>query len=196
MIKVNQDGSFTLRTGDLSEFLEVLLEQAKTYSEFTHKRPKIDELNDGEEICRLNRQQIDPLYISSVFAAFFLEAYIFDYGARKKSDGYIENYIDKLDPPSKWVVVTALFNERGLEPSDSWYQHMTTIFKDRNKLAHSRSKNFDPDQIRKPDYLKPPYERLESIECIMKALLEVDPDEQFASTVVDRIKAVRKLYPA
>lgn len=196
MIKVNEDDSFKLRTGDLAEFLEVILEQAKTYSEFKHNRPKIEELNDGEAICRLNRQQLDPLYISSVFAAFFLEAYIFDYGARKKSDGYIEKYIDKLDPPSKWVVVTALFNERGLEPSDSWYHHMTTIFKDRNKLAHSRSKNFVPDQISKADHLKPPDERLASIECIMKALLDVDPNEQFALIVVDRIETVRKLYPA
>ena len=176
-------------------FLSVLLEQHKVYQDFINNPPSLDDL-EPESIIRLNQNQIDPLYISTLFAAMFLEAYIYDYGARKKSASYIDNYIDKIDPPSKWVVITQLFNSSGIDPSTQAYQRLKALFGYRNSLAHNKSKAVSgPNDISQmaPKLFKP-YECLEIISMVMTELKKIDPEEIYAEIVIDQISAVRKAY--
>lgn len=196
MFKKSSESPKLARFGDMLAFLSILLEQHKVYQDFINNRPSLDDL-EPDSIIRLNQNQIDPLYISTLFAAMFLEAYTYDYGARKKSTSYIDNYIDKLDPPSKWVVITQLFNSSGLDPSNQAYQQLKTLFSYRNGLAHNKSKSVSGlDDISKmtPNLFKP-FERLEIISMVTTELKKIDPEEIYGEIVVNQISFVRKAYP-
>ncbi|WP_444937138.1 hypothetical protein ACJJIW_08900 [Microbulbifer sp. JMSA004] len=197
MFKKTDEGYELARFGELTAFISILCEQYKVYSDFIHKRPDIDSLCP-EEIVRLNHNQIDPLYISTIFSAMFLEAYIFDYGARKSSGAYIKNYIDKLDPPSKWLVVTKLFNDQGIEPSSQCFEVIKKLFKVRNQLAHNKSKEFDGlDKLaeRKSDLFKP-VECVDLLIKVMDELFRIDPDELYAKQTIDKLNKLKDEYPA
>ena len=197
MLKKTESGHELTRFGDLAIFLDILCEQYKVYSDFLNKRPSLDELNP-EDIIRLNHHQIDPLYISTIFSAMFLEAYIYDYGARKSSASYIDKYIDKLDPPAKWIIVTKLFNNSGMESSSLVFQQIKQLFRFRNSLAHSKSKEFNGLESLKDrvsNILKPS-ECVNLIINIMNELLLFDPEELYAKMVVNRLETLKKEYPA
>lgn len=196
MFKKSSESHELARFGDMPAFLSILLEQHKVYHDFINKRPSLDS-QAPESIIRLNQNQIDPLYISTLFAAMFLEAYIYDYGARKKSASYIDNYIDKLDPPSKWVVITQLFNPSGLDPSTQAYQKLKALFSYRNSLAHNKSKaicGIDDISQMVPKLLKPS-ECLETISLVMTELKKIDSEEFYAEIVIKQISAVKQAYP-
>jgi hypothetical protein len=77
---------------------------------------------------------------SVVMTALFLEAYIYDYAARRIGDD-MATRLDKLDPPSKYVVASKMVWKTGLIPSDGLYGAIKTLFKIRNKLVHNKSTN-------------------------------------------------------
>ncbi|WP_309733247.1 hypothetical protein [Chamaesiphon sp. OTE_75_metabat_556] len=196
MLKKTENGYELARFGDLGIFLEIICEQYKVYSNFQNKRPNLDQL-EPEDIIRLNHNQIDPLYISTLFSAMFLEAYIYDYGARKSSASYIENYIDKLSPQAKCIIVTQLFNEVGIDASSQTFEGIKKIFGCRNSLAHNKTKEYnglDSLKDKKPKTLKP-LECVDIIINVMNELLSVDPDELYASIVIERLNTLKNQYP-
>lgn len=197
MFKKTGEGYELARFGELPAFISIICEQYKVYSNFIHKRPDLDSL-EPEEVIRLNQQQIDPLYVSTIFSAMFLEAYIFDYGARKSSGAYIKNYIDKLDPPSKWIIVTKLFNKKGIESYSQCFELIKKLFKIRNNLAHNKSKEFEGiDRLseKRLEILKP-------IDCVnllikvMEELVNIDSDELYAKQTIDKLNKLKNEYPA
>ena len=115
MISEDTAGKTIFRVGDMSSFLSIIEEQFKVYSDFLHKRPVIENL-EHEQILRLNHHQIDPLYITTIFTALYLEAFIYDYCSRKESSSFAKS-IDKLDPPTKWIIGTRLCNPTGIDSS-------------------------------------------------------------------------------
>lgn len=193
----NVDGYELARYGDLSTFLDIICEQYKVYSCFMSKPHDINSL-ETEDLIRLNRNQIDPLYISTIFSAMFLEAYIYDYGARKSSASYIKNYIDKIDAVSKWVIVTRLFNKEGIDCSSNVFSNIKKLFDFRNKLAHSKSNEFtDLDTITnsaKNHNVLNPSECIDYIISVMNELLRIDSEELYASMVLDKLKKLKVQY--
>lgn len=197
MLKKTANGYELARFGDHGIFIDIVCEQYKVYSGFIHKRPNINDLGP-EEIIRLNHCQIDPLYICTIFTAMFLEAYIFDYGARKSSALYIKNYVDKLDPPSKWLIVTKLFNSEGIDSSSQCFEQIKKLFKIRNSLVHNKSKEingFGSLMKIKPAALKP-IECLDLLILVMGEIFQIDPDEKYAQIIKEKLEELKKNYPA
>jgi len=197
MFKKTTDGYELARFGELPAFISILCEQYKIYSDFIHKRPDSDSL-EPEEVLRLNQHQIAPLYISTIFSAMFLEAYIFDYGTRKSSGSYIKNYIDKLDPPAKWVVVTKLFNAQGIESSSQSFELIKNLFKVRNQLAHNKSKEFKGlgKLAEKESELLKPVECVDLLIKVMSELISIDPDELYAKQTIEKLNKLKIEYRA
>ncbi|HUU86352.1 MAG TPA: hypothetical protein VMX17_01195 [Candidatus Glassbacteria bacterium] len=197
MLKKTGDGYELARSGEFGIFLDIVCEQYKVYSDFIHKLPNINEL-EPEEIVRLNHHQIDPLYICTVFSAMFLEAFIFDYGARKASGAFIKNYIDKLDPPAKWLIVTRLFNSEGIDSSSKCFELIDMLFKKRNKLVHSKTKEFTEFEslLKKNPTILKPVECLDLVILVMNEILRIDPNEKYAEIVRDNLVKLKKKYPA
>ena len=197
MLKKTVSGYELVRFGEFGIFLEIVCEQYKVYSDFIHNPPNISEL-EPEEILRLNHFQIDPLYICTIFSAMFLEAFIFDYGARKSSQSFMEKYVDKLDSPAKWIIVTRLFNSKGIDSSSRCFELINTLFKKRNLLVHNKSKEFSGFEslLRNKTYILKPVECLDLVILAMKEIIRIDPNEIYARKVWDNLVAFKKKYPA
>lgn len=196
MIEKNEDGTYKTRSGDLPCFMSVIEEQCRIYSDFLHNRPSIEELS-GEEIIRLNHNQIDPLYICTIFSAMYLEAFIFDYLARKRSSSFAKT-IDNLDPPGKWVIGTELCNSKGIDTSKHPYERLKKLFSLRNSLAHNKSKEFDwgtPVSQQSEIKVLKPVECVNIIIELLEELVSIDPNEIYAPIVVSHLKKLKNDYP-
>lgn len=138
---------------------------------------------DGKEAERLE------IYISGVLsAALFFEAYSFDYVARKKSSEFAKKYVEKLDPPARWVLGTGVCAPPGLDVTHHAFGQMVAICRLRNKLVHN--KTVEGDSF----YPAPPIaEEFNPLACL-KAIVEfcdnlkqIDPTESFASYVSQHV---------
>jgi hypothetical protein len=90
----------------------------------------------------LNELEIEAdkyVAIVIVFAAITVEAYIYDYAARNLSDGFVKNYLDKLDPVSKWVIIPQLVTGKGLPREHRWFELLKKLIKQRNDIIHHKS---------------------------------------------------------
>jgi hypothetical protein len=79
-----------------------------------------------------------------VFSATMLEAYIYDYASRNLTDSFVQNFLDKLDPVSKWVVIPKLITGKELPRDHRWFGLLKRLFQQRNSLAHYKSSSPPP----------------------------------------------------
>ena len=70
--------------------IEMDKEEPEGFRKFTHEYEKKSEMLECKVLCVL-------------ITTLFLESYIFDFCARKKSASYFKKYLDKLDPVAKWI---------------------------------------------------------------------------------------------
>jgi hypothetical protein len=81
--------------------------------------------------------------IGITFAAMCLEAFFYDYAATKLGDSLAEDHLDKLDLPSKLLIVPWLVCGKAIDKSSVVYERVKRLSKDRNYLVHFKSKGFD-----------------------------------------------------
>lgn len=184
-----KNGEFeNTRQGYLFSYVQMIFNQFKRlalietdksepegFRKFTHEYEKKAESLECKVLCILS-------------TALFLEAYIFDYCARKKSASFFKKYLDKLDPVAKWVITTRLLLTEGISEDDEVIERLNKLFKTRNELVHHKTKNSE-------DFMSSPEipEELEPIRCIriiqdlLKKLLELDNEEQFADYVLSHL---------
>lgn len=92
--------------------------------------------------------------ITIVFSALCLESIINDYCVFRKSSTYFKNYIDRLDTPSKWLLVPKLMTNKEISAESETYQLIKELFILRNNLVHPKSKELDRDGTNQQDELK------------------------------------------
>lgn len=97
-----------------------------------------------QEECYEKREQAAVIGIT--FAALCLEAFFYDYAATELSDVFAED-VDKLDLPSKLLIVPWLVCGKALDRSSDVYEKLKQLSKDRNYLVHFKSKGFDLDAL-------------------------------------------------
>ncbi|HEX8352811.1 MAG TPA: hypothetical protein VF611_07930 [Pyrinomonadaceae bacterium] len=162
--------------GELESNLEAL--KKKHPSEF-EAYPEYSELTEEAEECSS---------IVIVFAAMCLEAFIYDYGAVHTSDSYMENYVDKLSPVAKWVVVTKLVTGKDFPTDSQAFQMLRTLMKARNDMVHFKSFDVPVDDLKKLQKLmnKAPIisaqDAFKAISLVMIELEKLDPG--YGKTVV------------
>ncbi|MCH7722881.1 MAG: hypothetical protein IIC76_06005, partial [Bacteroidetes bacterium] len=117
---------------------------------------KIDELdknneniydeNNSKEIKRL--LNIAPGYrndreaaghITIIFSAMCLEAIINHYAISRSSKSYFENYLDKLEVRSKWIIFPKLFSNAEFNRDSQAFQLLDKVVTLRNNLVHYKS---------------------------------------------------------
>ncbi len=82
-------------------------------------------------------------FISVIFSALSLEAYIYELGAIYLSDKYVKENLDKLTVPSKYIIVLELISKNQVDKSHQWYYLLNKLISTRNKLVHSKSRKLD-----------------------------------------------------
>jgi hypothetical protein len=74
-----------------------------------------------------------------VFSAMYLEACIYDFAAHQLGDSYVNKHIDKLDLPSKFVIVPRLVTGREINKGGLAFSALTMLVSARNALVHTKS---------------------------------------------------------
>ncbi|MBL4938581.1 hypothetical protein JK636_23025 [Clostridium sp. YIM B02515] len=157
------------------------------------------EEQETEELCKQEYKMLKRIDVlekkiefeaisSIIFSALFLEAYIYDYGARRLGDNFIKEHIDKLDPMSKIVVITQLVLEKPFPKDRDIYGRLKSLIKSRNSLVHNKSHKIDlskfKNYIEKRDVelielIKEGLDAYETIYDFLQFMLEIDSNESF-----------------
>lgn len=80
-----------------------------------------------------------------VYSALCLESLINDYCVFRKSSTYFKNHIDKLDTPSKWLLVPKIITNKEISSDSETYELIKDLYSLRNSLVHPKSKEVDID---------------------------------------------------
>lgn len=111
-----------------------------------------------------------------VFAAMYLEAFIYDFAAWKESDSYIKKYLDGLDFISKWVVIPRLVIGEEIPRGSQAMELLVELKSNRNRLVHLKSRSA-PAGEKLAEYMKQEEERtVSSARNAHKAILEVEKE--------------------
>jgi hypothetical protein len=118
--------------------------------------------------------------IGITFAAMCLEAFFYDYAASNLGDSFTRKHLDKLDLPSKLLIIPRLVSGKGIDKSAQVFEKVTRLTKDRNYLVHFKSRSFDRREMpHKADEFHNELNRrfgqaltngLEAVEMVLKAL--------------------------
>lgn len=84
----------------------------------------------------------DYCVIALVFAALAIEAYIYDYAAKKLTDNFVRLHLDKLDLVSKWVVIPKLVTGKDFPKDGQAFCLLKQLVKDRNYIVHNKSSKY------------------------------------------------------
>lgn len=98
--------------------------------------------NDGAPfpaLISLENELGKTAFVTIIFSAIAIEAYIYDYAARHLSDKFSKEYIDKLDLVGKLVIVPKLITGQELPRNKKWFGLAKNIVKTRNMIVHNKS---------------------------------------------------------
>jgi hypothetical protein len=140
------------------------------------------------ELLRLENEAWNCAVIVIVFSAIAIEAYIFDYAARNLSDAYVQNYLDKLDPLSKWVVIPQLVTGKELPRGQRWFELTKRLIQQRNSIIHYKSSSppskyddaiayYKKLQHNSGQIYSAAKEALELFDLLMDGMKNIDPKE-------------------
>jgi hypothetical protein len=136
------------RNSGIGTFTEIVRESYKKLvaleaqqQEINEKLAKPGEENVERKLVSMNLEnEINKcVVLVIVFSAIAVEAYIYDYAARNLSDTFVKNYLDKLDPISKWVIIPQLVTGKELSRDHRWFELLNKLFLQRNKIVHEKS---------------------------------------------------------
>lgn len=138
------------------------------------------------ELLMLEHAIISQAYIVIMFASASLEAYIWDYGARKLSDSFMKKHLDKLDIVSKWIVIPQMVTGKKVARGHHALAHLKQLSKARNAIVHTKSssisENSELSQAKNKEekVLAEVENAIGTLEELQQMLVDIDPDENNA----------------
>ena len=187
-----------VRSSAIGIFTEIARENYQRILEIESPRKEIkerlarSETNDEKlfseyELIKLESKANKCVSIVIVFSAIAIEAYIYDFAARNLSDAFVKNYLDKLDPISKWVIIPHLITGKELPRDHRWFELLNKLFQQRNRIVHQKpsSPTVNEDMI---SYFKKLQENsdqtyatvreaIELLDILPNEMREIDPGE-------------------
>jgi hypothetical protein len=136
-----------VRSSAISTFTEIAREQYQKWLSIKSALQEIeknalsgtDDKDKEFEILHLEGEANKCFTLVIVFSAIAVEAYIYDYASRNLSDTYVKNYLDKLDPVSKWGIIPRLITGKELPRDHRWFEILNKLIKQRNSIVHEKS---------------------------------------------------------
>lgn len=127
------------------EFYRIALEglkRARRLEKLAERRLQREELSEGDKdyTARLTGFAELGSIVSVVFSALSLEAFINDYANRRLSKSYFDNYLDKLDLVSKWIVIPLIITGSQIDTGSQGINNLRWLVRVRNELVHYKSK--------------------------------------------------------
>jgi hypothetical protein len=137
--------------------------------------------DDVDFICEKNAAIQRHAMVVVVFSALTLEAFINYYAIDNFSKSYLNNYLDKLDPVSKWIVIPKLVIGRQIDTNGQAFQKLQQLFKLRNQLVHYKAKIRPITEIRETDWIREE-DAEDAIQAIWKIMEELSKLDKSVTT--------------
>jgi len=119
------------------------------YKVCTEYKRKSDALLNGADNIKIFWEDSEECKYSAikiiVFSALFLEAVINDYGLSNISKNFIENYIEKANVKSKWVIIPKLITGNDFPTDSKAFKLLGELISLRNDHVHYKSKKIPND---------------------------------------------------
>jgi len=96
--------------------------------------------NDVEFICEKNAEIQRSAMVTVIFSVATIESYINEYGIQNFSRSYFNNYLDKLDIKSKWVIYPKLVTGKQIDTSSKTFESLEKLISLRNRLVHDKTR--------------------------------------------------------
>ena len=191
----------TARTSSISTFSAIArenFEQLKLNEIQTQKlRSKIAKTKSDDNILglefklsNLREKTSRCAAITIIFSAIAIEAHIYDYAARHFSDSFVKDYLDKLDPVSKWVIIPRLVTGKELPRKHKWFNLLKNLIKERNSIIHSKSSeppsSPTPEKIKdylrklndsEPNTVNIAKQSIQLLDLLIREISKIDPEE-------------------
>jgi hypothetical protein len=166
-------------------YYRIAVEQCRVYSKLDAAMSKWKTASGRQRDAALEKQleyyekREQAAVIGITFAAMCLEAFFHDYAASNLGDSFTGEHLDKLDLPSKLLIVPRLVSGKEINKSSRVFEKVKRLTKDRNYLVHFKSRGFDLREMHKAsefhDELNQRFGQaltngLEAIEVVLKAL--------------------------
>lgn len=150
---------------------------------------------DSEIACYEQCEELDPIdaaidekAISAiVFAGMALEAYIYDYGARKVGEAMVEQHLDRMSLLDKWVTYPLIATGKPFPKDRQGYELLKKLVKSRNALVHARSKLIVLSELpdgfedrNKQELVEAARAAIQAMEAVAEDFLQIDPKEPTA----------------
>jgi len=128
-----------------AEFYGIALEglkRARRFQRLHDVRNKRKGLTDADVdyLSQKNSEIELASIVAIVFSALALEAFINYYGTQTLSKSYFENYSDRLDLVSKWLIIPRLSLGKELNPGRRAMNLLRALVHKRNNLVHFKSR--------------------------------------------------------
>lgn len=188
MFKLTAEGLTESRQGYLFAYAQIVFNQSRRFIVLLGDPPTYEGWMKYTQTFQIDAERLECRILAALSAALFLEAYIYDYGARRSSANFVDKYLDKLDPVAKWVLVPRLFAPPGISQDDDIFRRLRELFKLRNDLVHHKTKtggHFDSPPEFPSDF--EPYHCVKLIQDVLLKIRAVDPEDHFADFVLRHI---------
>jgi hypothetical protein len=188
MFELKPDGLTESRQGYLFTYVQIAFNQLRRFTNLQHPESNPPGFRQYTIVEECKAETLECKILAVLATSLFLEAYMYDYCARKESGTYTSKYLEKLDPVAKWVIIPRLIVPPGLNRDDYSFERLRKLYKLRNELVHHKTKEGD-------DYTNPPEfsDDLEPQHCIklicdlLSQLNELDPSDDFGKFILNHI---------
>jgi hypothetical protein len=184
------DGPGNQRGGYLFTYAQIVFNQVRRFAILMDPPKDYQGWMLFTQGAQIEAERRECRVLAIVITALFLEAYIYDYAARKESGSYAEKYLDKLDPVAKWVIVTRLFASPGIDRADAIFERLRMLFRLRNEFAHHKTKA-GGSVWEAPD----PPEEMSPVACMdlmcamLDLLVKLDPSDEIAMFILRHVSS-------
>lgn len=96
--------------------------------------------DDIDFVCEKNAEIQRAAMVTVAFSLMTLESYINEYGIQLSSGSYFDNYLDKLDTRSKWVVIPRLFTHKQINTDAESFELLRELIALRNRIVHDKTR--------------------------------------------------------
>lgn len=125
------------------ENLDLALEVDNEVSTLSDKLKNLENLEaesfEHYSLSPVKEKFEDYCVISLAFSALAIEAYIYDYAARKLTDNFAKLHLDKLDLVSRWVVIPKLVTGKDFPKDEQAFCLLKQLIQNRNYIVHNKS---------------------------------------------------------
>jgi len=167
---------------------ELLAEESRIRSEHQTDFEEASDLDAFVHYGSSGLHDLAHMYATSsfIFACMALEGFINNYGTVRLGEAFFKKNMERLGITEKLSVLILICLGIVLDKDDPLIVKTRSIFDERNRLVHPKTKEFDSENPAHGAYVHPKDVGLEKslmdLECVIDRLCELDPAIRMRST--------------